>query len=96
MNCKECGVHSRVRGEMYDTRERNVIGSLEVPIRVAEGTDTPPGTVFFFVPNTPQTQNGQTLVNIDVVQYVCLDRIPEPLRELVKNILDATNSEETK
>lgn len=93
--CKECGAHPRVPGEMYDTRERDVVGDLYgAPIKVAKATNEAPGHIYFLVPSPPQQELDGTLnINLNIVDYVRLDRIPEPLRDLVKTVMDAMDKE---
>ena len=77
-------------GQIYNPSSEDTVADLAKPIRVATLMPEPPNSVYFVIGSSqePAADDNIPQVNLDVVQYVRLDRLPKPLYDLVKDLLD--------
>ena len=78
-------------GEQYDSRAADTVKNLTDSklIKVAEPCESLPSTVHFLYSTPPKVDaQGALGINIEIERYVNISRLPEPLRGLVKELLD--------
>lgn len=79
---------------VYDFTKEQVVKDVNQIIQVATTVDEAPATVFLCVPRMnkelvdPSQSDVIPQLNLELHQYVRLDRLPEPLKTLVKDLLD--------
>ncbi len=91
--------YSKRTSHMYDDRDGKTVTDLDGLIKVCAARDKHPSIVrFLTVTNDPEKSKAsgvpETSLHIDVVEYVNIGALPEPLSGLVREILAGLDPKE--